>query len=288
LLAAISTAAAAISSDQAAIEAIEAKQASAWNAHDAAAYADLFTPDGDVVNVIGWWWKGREEIRHKLTDAFKFVFKDSRLTITEVDVRKLSADVAVAHVRWAMTGALAPPGEPAPPQAGIQLQVLVRGEDGWRIASFQNTNSKPERPFPSSVRQPVVEPATQNQPVADYQAVSVQEFASNGLKLADAGAKVTITGAYILQDNRDMLYPDIQAIIKMKYGPNAAVQPVVPLLVHEASAHFRRMVLACQTDLSAAKVGCAVKIRGKATTCKVPSASGESREVACVSVEDGK
>src|SRR5581483_10887670 len=113
LLAAISTAAAGISSDQAAIEAIEAKQASAWNAHDAAAYADLFTPDGDVVNVIGWWWKGREEIRHKLTDAFKFVFKDSRLTITEVDVRKLSADVAVAHFRWAMTGALAPPGEPA-------------------------------------------------------------------------------------------------------------------------------------------------------------------------------
>src|SRR5690348_3377827 len=72
LLVAISSTAAAASSDQAAIEAVESKQAAAWNAHDAAAYADLFTPDGDVVNVIGWWWKGREEIRRKLTDAFAF------------------------------------------------------------------------------------------------------------------------------------------------------------------------------------------------------------------------
>src|SRR5690242_16341359 len=87
LLSVISSAAAAAGSDQVAIEAVEAKQAAAWNAHDASAYADLFTPDGDAINVLGWWWKGREEIRHKLTDAFASVFKDSRLTIAEVDVR---------------------------------------------------------------------------------------------------------------------------------------------------------------------------------------------------------
>jgi uncharacterized protein (TIGR02246 family) len=298
LLAAISSTAAAAGSDQVAIEALEAKQAAAWNAHDAAAYADLFTPEGDVVNVVGWWWKGKEEIRQKLTDAFALVFKDSRLTITEVDVRKLSSDIAVAHVRWTMTGALAPPGEPAPPQAGIQLQVLVRGEDGWRIASFQNTNSRPERPFPKSAGQQaaaqqvagqqVGEPATRNPPAGDYQSLSVQEFLADGAKLAAAGAKVNITGAYILQDNRDMLYPSVQAIIKMKFGPNPSVQPAVPLLLHEASAHFRRMVLACQTDPSASKTGCTFKIRGKATLCPMPDASGEAREMACVSVEDGK
>jgi len=55
---------------------------------------------------------------------------------------------AVAHVRWTMKGALAPSGGAAPPQQGIQLQVLVRSQDGWRIASLQNTNSIPERPFP--------------------------------------------------------------------------------------------------------------------------------------------
>lgn len=139
---------AAADSDENAIQNLQSKQAAAWNAHDAAAYAALFTPDGDVVNVLGWWWKDRDEIRSKLTDAFAIVFRDSQLTITHVDVRKLSASIAVAHVRWTMKGALAPSGGAAPPQQGIQLQVLVRGKDGWRIASFQNTNSIPEQPFP--------------------------------------------------------------------------------------------------------------------------------------------
>ena len=288
LVAAISSTATATGSDLAAIEAVETKQAAAWNAHDAAAYADLFTPDGDAVNVIGWWWKGREEIRLKLTDAFASVFKNSRLTIAQVDARKLSPDIAVAHVQWTLTGALAPPGEPAPPQTGIQLQVLVRGADGWRIASVQNTNSRPERSFPKSDGPPVTEPGTRNQPVADYRSLSVQEFASDGVRLAAASAKVSITGAYLLQDKQDMLYPDVQAIIRMKYGQNAQAPPAIPLLVHEASAHFRRRVLACQTDPSASQVGCAVKIRGKATLCPASDRSGESPGMPCISVEDGK
>lgn len=134
--------------DEAAIQNLQSKQAEAWNAHDASAYAALFTPDGDVVNVLGWWWKGRDEIQRKLTDAYAVVFRDSQLTITNVDVRKLSPNIAVAHVRWTMKGALAPSGGAAPPAQGIQLQILVRSKDGWRIASFQNTNSIPERPFP--------------------------------------------------------------------------------------------------------------------------------------------
>jgi uncharacterized protein (TIGR02246 family) len=134
--------------DEVAIQNLQSKQAAAWNAHDAAAYAALFTSDGDIVNVLGWWWKGRDEIQSKLTDAFAVVFRGSELTITNIDVRKLAPSVAVAHVRWTMKGALAPSGGAAPPQQGIQLQVLVRTKDGWRIGSFQNTNSIPERPFP--------------------------------------------------------------------------------------------------------------------------------------------
>jgi uncharacterized protein (TIGR02246 family) len=55
------------------------QQADAWNKQDAKAYAALFTEDGDCVNVVGWWWKGRAEIEKKLTDAFALVFKESVL-----------------------------------------------------------------------------------------------------------------------------------------------------------------------------------------------------------------
>jgi len=134
--------------DVAAIRDLQARQADAWNRHDAAAYAALFAPDGDVVNVLGWWWKGRAEIQRKLTDAFAWVFRDSRLSITNIDVRFLDPSCAVAHVRWTLEGAKTPPGAPDPPRDGIQLQVLEKQGDGWMIASFQNTNSVPETPFP--------------------------------------------------------------------------------------------------------------------------------------------
>jgi uncharacterized protein (TIGR02246 family) len=132
-----------------AIRKLQTAQAAAWNKHDADAYAALFTSDGDVVNVLGWWWRGRDQIQRKLSDGFAFVFRDSRLTITDVDVRILSPTIAVAHVRWTMDGAKTPPGAPQPPREGIQLQVLTKQGHDWHIASFQNTNAFPELPFPT-------------------------------------------------------------------------------------------------------------------------------------------
>ena len=134
--------------DEADIRGLQTQQANAWNAHNAAAYARLFTDDGDVVNVVGWWWRGRSEIEAKLTAAFAFVFRESRMSITDTFVRFLSPDIAIAHVRWTMTGARTPPGMPEP-REGIQLQVLKKSAGKWLIASFQNTNSVPERPFPT-------------------------------------------------------------------------------------------------------------------------------------------
>jgi uncharacterized protein (TIGR02246 family) len=116
--------------------------------HDAKAYAALFTEDRDVVNVVGWWWKGRAEVERKLTEAFWFVFRDSRLTITDVNTRFLRPDVAVAHARWTMTGARTPAGIPEP-REGIQTLVFTKQGGRWLIAAFQNTHSVPERPFPA-------------------------------------------------------------------------------------------------------------------------------------------
>jgi uncharacterized protein (TIGR02246 family) len=142
--------------DESAIRELEAQQAQAWNRHDAAAYAALFTADGDVVNVLGWWWRGRPEIASKLTEAFAWVFRDSVLTITDVSVRLLDPATAVAHVRWTLDGAKVPPGAPDPPRQGIQMQVLRKDLGRWQIASFQNTNTFPEMPFPKA---PVAPPA---------------------------------------------------------------------------------------------------------------------------------
>jgi len=133
--------------DDAAIRQVRSRQADAWNSHDAPGYASLFTLDGDVVNVVGWWWRGRAEIESKLRAAFALVFRDSKLTITDVQVTFLTPEIAVAHVRWTMEGAKTLTGIPEPRQ-GIQTQVLKKQAGTWLIAAFQNTNSVPETPFP--------------------------------------------------------------------------------------------------------------------------------------------
>jgi uncharacterized protein (TIGR02246 family) len=134
--------------DEAAIrDIVQTRQQQAWNQHDARAYAALFAEDGEVVNVVGWWWRGRAEIETKLTDAFAFVFRESALTITQVEVRFLAPEIAVAHVLWTMSGARTPPGMPEP-RKGIQTVVLQKRGGNWMIAAFQNTNHVPEVSFP--------------------------------------------------------------------------------------------------------------------------------------------
>jgi uncharacterized protein (TIGR02246 family) len=140
--------AAAQSADSAEIRSVAMRQGETWSRHDAKAYAALFTEDCDVVNVVGWWWKGRAEVERKLTEAFQFVFRDSRLTITDVTTRFIRPDVAVTHARWTMVGARSPAGIPEP-REGIQTLVFTKQSGRWLIAAFQNTHSVPERPFPA-------------------------------------------------------------------------------------------------------------------------------------------
>ena len=133
--------------DETEIRKVETLQQEAWNQHDAKAYASLFTENGDCVNVVGWWWKGRAEIERKLTDAYVFVFRESTLTVKDVDIKFLAPEIAVAHVRWTMVGARTPKGIPEPQQR-IQVQVLQKQAGKWLIAVFQNTSALPEMPFP--------------------------------------------------------------------------------------------------------------------------------------------
>jgi uncharacterized protein (TIGR02246 family) len=140
--------------DDAQIRDLQQRQADAWNHHDATAYANLFTRDGEVINVVGWWWKGRAQIDSRLTDAFAYVFAKSTMTITDVQTKQLAPNLALSHVSWTMTGSRTPPNIPEPRQ-GIEIQVLKKMGGRWLIYSFQNTSSVPERPFPKGPPGPV-------------------------------------------------------------------------------------------------------------------------------------
>ena len=122
-----------------------------WNHHDMDAFGKLFTTDADFVNVGGNWWKGRQDIQmhhayshgtiptdtkgFEASRAYYGIFKSSTMRFTQVDVRFLRSDVAVAHVSWELLGDARTPN----PRQGRFTLVLTRQDGSWLITAAQNT-----------------------------------------------------------------------------------------------------------------------------------------------------
>jgi uncharacterized protein (TIGR02246 family) len=111
-----------------------------WNRHDMAAFAQLFAEDAEFVNVVGLWWKGREEIRRAHAATHATMFKNSRLRIGDVAIRFVKPDVALARAMWELTGHVGPSGETLPDRKGILLSLVVRSDGRWQIIDSQNTD----------------------------------------------------------------------------------------------------------------------------------------------------
>jgi uncharacterized protein (TIGR02246 family) len=114
--------------------------ADCWNRHDMDAFARLFAPDAEFVNVVGLWWKGREEIRKAHQPTHDTMFKNSRLTLSRISVRFPSGDISIARCRWILEGHVSPEGSPLPTRNGILLNVLARTDGSWSIIDSQNTD----------------------------------------------------------------------------------------------------------------------------------------------------
>ena len=116
----------------------------AWNRHDMKALANLFSEDADFVNVVGMWWKNRQEIELAHVKTHETMFKNSQLSGEVTSLKFIKPDVAVAHLNWKLVGHLAPDGTLGEPRSGILVYVAVKEKDGtWRIHTAQNTDIIP-------------------------------------------------------------------------------------------------------------------------------------------------
>jgi uncharacterized protein (TIGR02246 family) len=116
--------------DEAAVRGLLDKINEAWARGDAAAYASFHTPDADLIDFLGVHAVGRQAIIDLLQPAFDGVLRNSTVEAQIVDLRFLSATVAIFHTK----GKIAPMGEDS-----IQTFLATKDPDGWLIAAFQNT-----------------------------------------------------------------------------------------------------------------------------------------------------
>jgi uncharacterized protein (TIGR02246 family) len=110
----------------------------AWNRRDAHALAEIFAADANFTNVFGMLATGRVAIEALHAPLFKTMFQDSHLTVTETRVRMIRPDVAAVDVKWTMTGARDPIGNPWPERVGLLNWIATRHGERWLIDVSHN------------------------------------------------------------------------------------------------------------------------------------------------------
>ncbi|GAB5535219.1 MAG: SgcJ/EcaC family oxidoreductase [Rubricoccaceae bacterium] len=118
--------------------------ASAWNARDADALADLFEPNAEFVNVVGLWWHNREAIRKAHAYGLEVIFPDSTLRVIRTREKPLAPDVVLIQAVFRLVGQTAHDSARQPGERRTILSfVMRRGAPGWRCAAAHNTDVVP-------------------------------------------------------------------------------------------------------------------------------------------------
>jgi uncharacterized protein (TIGR02246 family) len=108
----------------------------AWNNADGEDYALWFQEDAEFVNVYGMYARGRQQIAEGHVMIFRTVYAGSTLQAVPLNVRAITADVAVAHMRARLS---VPGGPMTGDHDALPSLTLVRDAGAWKIAAFHNT-----------------------------------------------------------------------------------------------------------------------------------------------------
>jgi uncharacterized protein (TIGR02246 family) len=110
-----------------------------------AAFRRLLTDDIDWVNVNAGHGKGIQAVVEGHARVHAGKFKESVMTVKNVDVALLRSDVALVHVSWGMHGDRDDDGTLREPREGLFTWVTVKRGDLWKIRASHNTNKTPVR-----------------------------------------------------------------------------------------------------------------------------------------------
>ncbi len=125
------------------LAAVPGRLVSAWAAHDAETFSQLFIQDGTMI-LPGVYKKGREDIRKHMEAGYAGPYKGTSVTGTPLEIKPLGSD---AFALITVGGVLAPGETEVSTEEAIRASwILVKDDDGtWRLAVYQNCPRDPAR-----------------------------------------------------------------------------------------------------------------------------------------------
>jgi uncharacterized protein (TIGR02246 family) len=113
----------------------------AWAKHDGHALPQIMADDVDFVTVGATLIHGRPAFETYHTRLLSGRFKDSTISLLQVEARLLQPDVAIVHWTWKIAGDKNPDGSPRTPRYGMMTMVAQKRSGAWLVAASQNDNS---------------------------------------------------------------------------------------------------------------------------------------------------
>jgi len=143
--------------EEKAVEAQVDRMVSDWNTREFKNMDQYATADVQWVNIVGMWWKGRDDVRNAHQFTFDKFFKNVPFTKTSVSVRLLTTDVAIANL-VCHVGSLFPPDgvdrvtNRTPETDNLLTLIYVKKNGTWLLASGQNTLIDPKAAKSNPIR----------------------------------------------------------------------------------------------------------------------------------------
>jgi len=112
-----------------------------WNNHNYDDMKNYTTENTDWVNVVGMWWKGREESQYAHQVYHNSFLKTSVGEKKSVTIRFVSKDVAIVHVEWQFSGGeVTPDGKEPELNDDLATLVYIKENGKWLLTAGENVH----------------------------------------------------------------------------------------------------------------------------------------------------
>jgi uncharacterized protein (TIGR02246 family) len=132
---------------EAALRAIVAEQAAAWNAGDGVRYAARVAPEVSFTNIFGMVMYGAPAFTKRHAEILGTFFKGTTKTHVVRRIRLVTPDVAIVDIDNEVSGIKAMPAGIAMPPGGVLktqlMEVFVRRNGEWWLEAYHNVDTKP-------------------------------------------------------------------------------------------------------------------------------------------------